>query len=121
MITGDNADTAREVGRQIGLWQPGDDEHRQHMTGPAFSGLSDADALAAVSDIKILSRARPMDKMRMVKLLQQKGGRGRHGGWHERCPRAELCDVGLAMGARERPSPRRPATSFCWTTRSRAS
>ena len=71
IVTGDTSATAREIGRQIGLWQSGDGE-RNIITGPEFAALSDEELEACVLDLKIISRARPMDKKRLVKTLQKK-------------------------------------------------
>jgi Ca2+-transporting ATPase len=72
IVTGDTSGTAREIARQIGLWTSGDTD-RNRITGPDFGALSDEEALERVTDIKIMSRARPADKQRLVQLLQQKG------------------------------------------------
>ena len=72
IVTGDNPATAREIGRQIGLWKETDTE-RNAITGADFANLSDAEALERVMDIKIMSRARPTDKQRLVQLLQKCG------------------------------------------------
>lgn len=72
MITGDTARTAVAIARQIGLWKEGDGE-RNHITGVDFEALSDEEILARLSDIKIMMRARPADKQRMVSLLQRQG------------------------------------------------
>lgn len=69
IVTGDTPATAREIGRQIGLWKEGDGE-RNEITGPEFEKLSDEELLDRVRDLKIISRARPMDKARLVKALQ---------------------------------------------------
>ncbi len=71
IVTGDNPGTANEIGRQIGL--VGEDEEPQRITGPEFEAMSDEEALALVGSdsFKILSRARPNDKARLVTLLQQ--------------------------------------------------
>jgi len=72
-VTGDTPGTATEIARQIGLWNPETDTERNRITGVAFSDLSDEEALDRVMDLKIMSRARPTDKQRLVQLLQQKG------------------------------------------------
>ncbi len=71
IVTGDTPGTANEIGRQIGLLEP--NEEKQTITGPEFAAMSDEDALALVSNpnFKIISRARPDDKARLVTLLQQ--------------------------------------------------
>ncbi|HEY5996153.1 MAG TPA: calcium-translocating P-type ATPase, PMCA-type, partial [Candidatus Deferrimicrobiaceae bacterium] len=98
IVTGDNPETAREIARQIGLWTDADGEGR-HMTGPAFEALTDRQVAGVVHDLKILSRARPADKLRLVKALQAEGqvvavtGDGTNDG-----PALNHADVGLAMG-----------------------
>ena len=72
IVTGDTPGTAIEIARQIGLWKPEDSE-RNRITGVEFAALSDEEALDRVLDLKVMSRARPMDKQRLVQLLQQKG------------------------------------------------
>lgn len=71
IVTGDTPGTATEIARQIGLWKPEDTE-RNRITGAAFAELADEEALDRVMDLKIMSRARPTDKQRLVQLLQQK-------------------------------------------------
>ena len=61
IVTGDTPGTAREIGRQIGLWLPGDGE-KNITTGVEFAAMSDEELLQRLPDIKIISRARPMDK-----------------------------------------------------------
>ena len=68
IVTGDTPGTAREIGRQIGLWLPSDTD-RNLMTGVEFAATSDEELLQRLPDIKIISRARPMDKERLVRLL----------------------------------------------------
>lgn len=71
IVTGDAPNTAREIGTQIGLLEPGDTEGRL-LTGEEFAAMSDTEIRESVLPrLTILSRARPMDKQRLVKLLQQ--------------------------------------------------
>lgn len=99
IVTGDTSATAKEIGRQIGLWKDADSEERCHITGKEFGGLSDEALLDRVGDIKILSRARPMDKERLVRLLQRKGevvavtGDGTND-----APALNVAQIGLSMG-----------------------
>lgn len=72
IVTGDTPGTAREIGRQIGLWTEADTPDRL-MTGVEFERTPDGELLDRVMDLKIMCRARPMDKERLVKLLQRKG------------------------------------------------
>ena len=71
MVTGDVAPTAREIGRQLGIYS--DQEEGTIITGPEFAALSDEDASALLPRLRILSRARPDDKARLVTLLQAQG------------------------------------------------
>ena len=73
IVTGDTPGTAREIARQIGTWNPDKDTDRNIITGPAFEALTDEEALERVLDLKIMCRARPTDKQRLVQLLQKKG------------------------------------------------
>ena len=70
IVTGDTPATAREIGRQIGLWKDSDNESNI-ITGPEFAALSDKQLLDRVLDLKIIARARPMDKKRLVEALQK--------------------------------------------------
>lgn len=98
IVTGDTPGTATEIARQIGLWTPQDTE-RNRITGVEFAALSDEEALERVSGLKVMSRARPLDKQRLVQLLQQKGevvavtGDGTND-----APALNHAQVGLSMG-----------------------
>ena len=72
IITGDTSGTAKEIARQIGLWGESstDDEI---ITGADFEALTDDEAKARLTRLKIMARARPMDKERLVRLLQELG------------------------------------------------
>lgn len=61
IVTGDTPGTAKEIGRQIGLWTAKDGD-KNIITGPEFAALSDEELDTRVLDLKIISRARPMDK-----------------------------------------------------------
>ena len=99
IVTGDTPNTACEIARQIGLWTAEDgDENR--ITGAEFEALSDEEALNRVAKLKVMSRARPMDKQRLVRLLQQRGevvavtGDGTND-----APALNFAQVGLSMGS----------------------
>ena len=98
IVTGDTPGTATEIARQIGLWKPEDTE-RNRITGVEFAALSDEEALERVLDIKVMSRARPMDKQRLVQLLQQKGSVvAVTGDGTNDAPALNHAQVGLSMG-----------------------
>ncbi len=99
IVTGDTSGTAKEIGRQIGLWTEEDREEVNMITGKEFSRLSDEAVMERIDDIKIMSRARPMDKERLVRLLQQHGevvavtGDGTND-----APALNAAQIGLSMG-----------------------
>lgn len=98
IVTGDTPGTAREIGRQIGTWKPEDTE-RNIITGPGFEALTDEEALDRVLDLKIMCRARPNDKQRLVQLLQQKGAVvAVTGDGTNDAPALKAAQVGLSMG-----------------------
>ena len=98
IVTGDTPGTATEIARQIGLWTPEDTE-RNRITGVEFAALSDEEALDRVLDLKVMSRARPMDKQRLVQLLQQKGAVvAVKGDGTNDAPALNHAQVGLSMG-----------------------
>ena len=98
IVTGDTPGTAREIGRQIGTWKP-EDTDRNIITGPGFEALTDEEVLDRVLDLKIMCRARPTDKQRLVQLLQKKGAVvAVTGDGTNDAPALKAAQVGLSMG-----------------------
>ena len=98
IVTGDTSSTAKEIGRQIGLWNEQDTD-KNILTGSEFAALSDEELKDRIVDIKILSRARPNDKERLVKLLKQRGQVvAATGDGTNDAPALNAADVGLSMG-----------------------
>lgn len=99
IVTGDTPGTAKEIGRQIGLWDDTCMDERHIITGADFAAMSDEELRDRVQSIRIMSRARPMDKERLVRLLQEQGevvavtGDGTND-----APALNRAQVGLSMG-----------------------
>ena len=99
IVTGDTPGTAREIGRQIGIWNDSDKLHNI-ITGTEFEALSDDEAANRVQHLKIMCRARPTDKQRLVQLLQKTGSVvAVTGDGTNDAPALNFAHVGLSMGS----------------------
>ncbi len=99
IVTGDTLGTAKEVGRQIGIWSDSDTTDCI-ITGNDFEELSDEDATKKLQYLKIMCRARPTDKQRLVQLLQRDGSVvAVTGDGTNDAPALNFAHVGLSMGS----------------------
>lgn len=98
IVTGDTPATAREIARQIGIWTDSDSDSNI-ITGPAFEALSNEEAAKRVQHLKIMCRARPTDKQRLVQLLQEQDAVvAVTGDGTNDAPALKAAQVGLSMG-----------------------
>ena len=98
IVTGDTSGTAREIGRQIGICDSTTPD-AAIITGPEFEALSDDEAAKRVMGLKIMCRARPMDKQRLVRLLQEQDAVvAVTGDGTNDAPALKAAQVGLSMG-----------------------
>ena len=96
VVTGDVSGTAIEIARQIGI----EPSEGFHITGAEFAALSDEEALQRVERMKVISRARPQDKQRLVSLLQQRGNVvAVTGDGTNDAPALNYAHVGLSLGS----------------------
>lgn len=96
IVTGDVSGTAIEIARQIGI----EPTEGFHITGAEFAALSDEEALQRVEQLKVISRARPQDKQRLVSLLQQRGNVvAVTGDGTNDAPALNYAHVGLSLGS----------------------
>lgn len=99
IVTGDTPGTAKEIGRQIGLWNDAVDGEGNITTGVEIGEMSDEELRRRAGELKIIARARPMDKKRLVEALQFDGevvavtGDGTND-----APALKTAQVGLSMG-----------------------
>jgi Ca2+-transporting ATPase len=99
IVTGDTSATAIEIARQIGLWKK-DETEQSTITGSEFAALTDEEAIERAQKLKVMSRAKPLDKLRLVQCLQHKNevlavtGDGTND-----APALNFAQVGLSMGS----------------------
>jgi Ca2+-transporting ATPase len=92
MITGDHAVTAASIGRELGIVG-------EALTGAQFAAASDEELLGRLPDIGVVARVAPEDKIRLVRLLQQKGNIvAMTGDGVNDAPALKKADIGVAMG-----------------------
>ena len=110
VVTGDTAATALEIGKQIGVFEDEPENigadgsmtslDQQMITGEQWEALSDEEAYERAKDIRVMSRARPTDKQRLVAMLQKRGevvavtGDGTND-----APALHYAQVGLSLGS----------------------
>lgn len=110
VVTGDTAATALEIGKQIGVFEDEPENigadgsltslYQQMITGEQWEALSDEEAYERAKDIRVMSRARPTDKQRLVAMLQKRGevvavtGDGTND-----APALHYAHVGLSLGS----------------------
>ena len=99
IVTGDTSATAVEIARQIGIWDDKTPAEAQ-ITGPDFAALSDEEAYELVPRLRVMSRARPTDKQRLVNLLQKHGAVvAVTGDGTNDAPALHHAHVGLSLGS----------------------